>query len=177
VRLKRTRAARTIDVMTIRPLTPEDGPALAEFYASLSERSKFFFEPFGPEASAWLPDHLAEGASGAHYVVGLVSDGGEIEGHAFILAVRSEHPTLGIGLRDRVHGQGWGRRMMQHVLAWADAAGLPAVELTVVRANTRAQALYRSFGFVQTGDATFRSPNDSLAMRRERPPLLGAAVR
>ncbi len=155
--------------MIIRPLTPDDEPALAAFYASLSEQSRFFYAPFGPEPEAKLAEHLTRAAAGTDYVVAFVNDGGEIEGHAFIQNVAGEHPTFGLGLRDRVHGQGLGRRLMAHVLAWADEAGLPVVELTVVRTNVRAESLYRSLGFVQTGYATFRAPDDSLAMRRARP--------
>lgn len=47
---------------------------------------------------------------------------------------------------------GVGRRLVEAVLEWAAAGGARSVGLWVVRGNAPAESLYRSMGFVETGD-------------------------
>lgn len=154
--------------MLIRPLTLPDAAALLDFYQSLTEAVTYFFQPW-PEATAEiLTQHLADAEAGKHVVLGLVTAEGTVEGHGFIWNVDTNEPVLGIGLRERAQGLGWGRLLMGALLAEADARNLPQVYLTVLKDNRRAQNLYESVGFVAQGEVTFRAPNDSLKMVRRR---------
>jgi RimJ/RimL family protein N-acetyltransferase len=58
---------------------------------------------------------------------------------------------LGITVRKNLWGQGVGRHMMRVGLDWARKAGLRKINLKVRFDNTRAIALYESFGFVEEG--------------------------
>lgn len=154
--------------MLIRPLTLADARALQDFYESLTEAVTYFFQPW-PEATVEvLTQHLADAEAGKNVVLGLVAAEGTAEGHGFIWNVDTAEPVLGIGLRERAQGLGWGRLLMEALLAEADARNLPQVYLTVLKDNLRAQNLYESVGFVVEGEVTFRAPNDSLKMVRRR---------
>jgi ribosomal protein S18 acetylase RimI-like enzyme len=98
----------------------------------------------------------------------VVAPEGSVEGHGFLWNVDGDHPVLGIGLRERAQGQGWGRALMEALLADADARGLPEVHLTVLKDNVRACHLYESVDFLVVGETTFRGENDSLCMVRRR---------
>jgi ribosomal protein S18 acetylase RimI-like enzyme len=151
--------------MELRALTSSDLPALLSFYAGLSKAVCDMFEPFGPVvAEEKLRTHLADTENGVNVSYALF-DGASIVGHVFIWNIESDAPVFGIGLADRAQGQGWGRKMANRVLVDADARG-KKVSLTVIKKNLRAIALYETLGFRRTGDATFRTQADSLAMDR-----------
>jgi ribosomal protein S18 acetylase RimI-like enzyme len=154
--------------MTIRELTSTDRDRLLAFYLSLDDDVNWFYRPFGDATPDKLAGHLVQAEAGRAISLGLCEegDGGGILGHAFISNTDTARPVFGIGLHQRVIGQGWGRRLMEACLAEADRQGLPLVALTVLKTNERAVPLYESLGFVRTGEATFRAGNDSLAMER-----------
>ena len=92
------------------------------------------------------------------------------EDRVWFLAVAGDRP-VGMCKVDRVHtrarlrhraslglvvlkdwwGQGIGRQLMAHAIAWAQEQGFEQLELDVIAGNDRAQSLYRSLGFVETG--------------------------
>ncbi len=154
--------------MLIRPLTLTDLPALQEFYNSLTEAVTCFFQPWPELTEEVLREHLTDGESGKNVVLGLVSAEGAVEGHGFMWNVDSDKPVLGIGLREHAQGQGWGRQLMEALLAEADAQSLPAVHLTVLKDNVRAVSLYESVDFECEGETKFREEGDSLCMVRRR---------
>ena len=154
------------DNLTIRDLGANDADALYAFYQGLSEAVTFLFRPFGDADEKTLRQHVDEAAGGRHISIGVVGPDGVIVGHCFILNIDTDQPVFGVGLDESVHGLGLGKEMTEHILAKADRRNLPVVTLTVLKCNTRAQALYRAMGFVQTGEATFREENDSLFMVR-----------
>ncbi len=154
--------------MLIRPLTLADARALQDFYDSLTEAVTYFFQPWPEATAAILTQHLADAQAGRNVVLGLVAAEEIIEGHGFMWNVDTDEPVLGIGLRERAQGLGWGRALMQALLTEADARNLPEVHLTVLKDNLRARNLYESVGFVVEEEVTFRATNDSLKMIRRR---------
>ena len=154
--------------MLIRRLTVSDVGALLEFYDSLTEAVTYFFSPWPEFTEEVLRDHLAGADAGRHVVLALVTPEGSVEGHGFMWNVDSDKPVLGIGLRERAQGHGWGRLLMEALLTEADARSLPEVHLTVLKDNRRARTLYESLGFETIGETTFRGENDSLCMVRRR---------
>jgi len=155
--------------MTIRKLTSSDLGRLLQFYQTLSSAVVAFYEPFGPQVTEeTILNHLKEADAGRHISLGLVGPDGSIEGHAFVLRIDTPKPVFGIGLQERVHGQGWGRKIMQTVLAEADARNIPLITLTVIKKNAKAKAMYEKFGFQLRGEETFREKNDSYYMERKK---------
>lgn len=151
----------------LHPLTLGDLNALLSFYSGLSRTVTDTFEPFGPRVTEeTLRRYLVDTDTGTHLSFGLFDPPGIIVGHVFIWNIDSKLPVFGIGLAERAQGRGWGRRMAQRVLEEADARGAKKVALTVVKTNVRAVTLYERLGFRRTGDATFRSEDDSLSMER-----------
>jgi RimJ/RimL family protein N-acetyltransferase len=155
--------------LTMRRLLPTDADALVDFYQSLRPETLYVFGPFRRGGDDEIRDFLADTEAARHASWGLVADDGTIEGHVFFRHLDRDPPELGIGLRERRHGQGWGRRLMVTALAWADARPLPVVMLTVFKINHRARRLYESCGFVALRDHTGHEPDDALYMERARP--------
>ena len=61
---------------------------------------------------------------------------------------RNHHSVyIFVGLLERFTGQGLGRRLFEETEQWARRQGLHRLELTVMRHNTRALALYQKMGF------------------------------
>ena len=85
---------------------------------------------------------------------GLVVDG-EVRGHADLHGGRVpgelHRAACGLGLERPVRGQGHGRALMEHVIAWARAQHLAWIDLGVFAHNARARALYAALGFVELG--------------------------
>jgi RimJ/RimL family protein N-acetyltransferase len=94
---------------------------------------------------------------------------GALVGHAYLAGgqLRSElhRVSLGMGLQHAHRGQGAGRRLLGAVIAWArDQPGIAWIDLGVFGCNPRAQALYRSHGFVETGRTPDRFRVDGVSI-------------
>ena len=77
---------------------------------------------------------------------------GHVELAGASLASALHRCRLGIGVERGYRGQGLGRRLMQHAIAFAAAQpSLSWVDLRVFVHNDRARALYRSLGFQELG--------------------------
>ena len=152
--------------LLIRRLTPADAAELLRFYESLPPEVVWQFQPFAEIDEQVMARHLDQAADGEEISLGLTSRDGVIEGHAFIRSVRKDRPGLGIGLRPRVQGRGWGRKLMQALMDEADRLELPMVKLIVMKRNHAAKALYEKMGFEIKGEATSREPNDCHYMER-----------
>jgi|GEM_PF-140241 len=151
----------------IRPLTVSDVSGLLKFYQTLAPAVKKFYQPFGPEVKEdAVVNHLRETDAGQNISLGLIGPDGGIAGHSFVAAINTLKPTFGIGLQERVHGLGMGKKMMAMVMEECDQKKLPLVCLSVVKANTRAKTMYEKIGFVLTGETTFKEKNDSYLMER-----------
>jgi ribosomal protein S18 acetylase RimI-like enzyme len=57
--------------------------------------------------------------------------------------------TLGMLVDEQHRGIGIGRALLEQLIAWASARGLPHLSLLVFPHNERARALYRASGFLE----------------------------
>lgn len=91
-------------------------------------------------------------------------EGGKVLGMANLLITVStaEGATVAI-LEDVIvsaeqRGRGLGRRLLDHVIAWAGQAGMARITLLTDSDNYRAQATYWRLGFVPSGMRVMRRP-------------------
>jgi len=144
-----------------------DGSGLLKFYQTLAPAVKELYQPFGPEVKEGaIVNHLWETDAGRNISFGLIGPDGGIEGHSFVESIDAVKPTFGIGLQERVHGLGMGKKLAEIVLKECDKKKLPLVCLTVLKANTRARSMYEKMGFALKGESTFKEKNDSYYMER-----------
>ena len=137
--------ARDGQVLRVRRLMPGDEGALQAFNAALSEDSRFKFLPHRYD-DATVARCLARSQAGEDLLLG-VWDGDALLGYFFLWYFRSRVPLLGIGLRDAYQGRGLGLQMMEILTSAARANGSEGIELTTMRHNHNAFALYQKAGF------------------------------
>ena len=134
--------------VTLRLLSPDDGRALGDFYATLPRATWRFYCP--PRLTHEDAARTAARATSPTFVcVVAENDAGEIIGYNWYRWKAADRSTsvFGICLREDARGLGLGRALMKRLLEIAREVGPPVVSLTVQLANPRAVALYRSMGF------------------------------
>lgn len=105
--------------------------------AALSRWSKPLTEPlWGRAFLLWAEDKVA----------------GHIELRGGRIQAEMHRATLGMGLCRAYTGQGYGRRLIDVAVSWAQQEPrLSWIDLGVFSANERARRLYRRMGFVEQG--------------------------
>lgn len=78
-------------------------------------------------------------------------DGGGVRGFACIAAVADEVELQSLAVEPAARRAGIGSALLEHLLEWAREEGYRALHLEVRAGNVAAIALYRRFGFAQTG--------------------------
>lgn len=151
-----------------RCVARRDVPALLHFVRSgLSERSRELFAPYpyhlaDDKLATVLGDAIQDSLDQRSLSFVVTAGGGTIDAeqgdagdrvvaHAFLWAVQSSVPELGIAVADDLQRQGLGKALMALVVACARALGKDAVELTTMLHNEGAKKLYLACGFEQLG--------------------------
>jgi ribosomal protein S18 acetylase RimI-like enzyme len=138
----------------IRRLTVEDASLIIDFYQSLSDQSRVFFTPHAidPEGLKKLVRELPEHPNVHRYCAVIEEDGKEIMvGYVFFWDWDRCVPWFGIGARDQYQGRGLGNLMMRWSIEYAKEHGKGGILLTTWKANTKAQSLYKKFGYELLG--------------------------
>jgi ribosomal protein S18 acetylase RimI-like enzyme len=143
--------------VTIRPVTRDELPRVAELFGGLHAYNATFDKAF--ELSDEWPAHLAEalnravGQPDALWV--LAWDGDEAVG-LLIAETHLEPPIFrrrywlelsALYVRPSHRRYGVARQLVDHLSAWAEARGLDAIQLYVSAANTGARDFYARQGF------------------------------
>lgn len=148
--------------MEIRAAIPEDLAKLPTIELSAAQAFRgtgvpdFIFHEAIP-AERWAPVQ----AAGTVWVA--EDHAGELVGY---LGATREGERLHIRQFDVIlpaQGRGIGRRLIDHVIAWARAEGLAALSLTTFRTIRWNGPFYRSCGFVEWTDALPADVADELA--------------
>ena len=134
--------------VVLRPLAASDGPALADFYATVPREDFRFYCPYELTREQAFAD-AARADSPLEVVLVIEAADGSISGYAWY---RWKEPGasasgFGICLRRDHQGFGAGGAIMRRLLEIARTVGPPVMGLTVQKANARAVALYRATGF------------------------------
>jgi ribosomal protein S18 acetylase RimI-like enzyme len=124
---------------------------------SAASRGKF-------ECYAWMGDGLAAelraaiGASAARQDLHLVAlddaagRSGAVAGYVFLWAAADDVPELGLAVADAWHGRGLGSALLRLMAQVGAALGRRALELTTMRDNARALAVYKRCGWEHLGE-------------------------
>jgi [ribosomal protein S18]-alanine N-acetyltransferase len=125
---------------------------------------------FGEESWSrqMLEGELAEQPLSRYYVV--ADDEGVISGYAGLMIAGAQADVLTLAVAADRWGRGTGSALLAALLAEAERRGCAEVFLEVRIDNTRAQRLYRRYGFTQIGVRKgYYQPSgtDALVMRRE----------
>jgi RimJ/RimL family protein N-acetyltransferase len=149
----------------LRELRPNEAEALQSFYDGLSEVAHCFFRPLGLSPSpADYANVCSDAASGRRHDL-VLEAGGRIVGWAFLQAMDTSTPTLGIGIADPFTGRGHGKRLMIALIQRARELDKEAIDLCHVVGNERAHRLYHGLGFIVTGHFRGQDGLDYVRMR------------
>jgi RimJ/RimL family protein N-acetyltransferase len=165
--------------MTIRVGTPGDAVALLELKLALDRETSFMLLEPGErqDTPEELTAHLRAVGEQANSTVLVAEEGGELVGYVEAEGGRYRRTRhcayVVIGVRAAVSGRGVGTALLEALSAWAGECGVSRLELTVMRHNDRAVALYRRCGYEIEGTrrASVRVDGgyvDELAMARVR---------
>jgi [ribosomal protein S18]-alanine N-acetyltransferase len=127
-------------------------------------------ELFGEDAWSrrMLEGELAEQPRSRYYLV--ADDAGAIAGYGGLLVAATQADVLTLAVAADRWGQGIGSALLEALLAEAERRKCTEVFLEVRTDNTRAQRLYRRYGFGQIGVRKgYYQPSgaDALVMRRD----------
>ncbi len=140
-----------LDDLDIRGLRPADADGLADLFNLPRVRRGTLRLPFTtPEQiGQWLQNRSA-----ANLAL-VATSGGRIVGQAGFQRFdgrRAHAASLGMAVRDDVHGRGVGTALLAALIEAAERwHGIHRLELTVLTDNAPAIALYSRFGFVHEG--------------------------
>jgi ribosomal protein S18 acetylase RimI-like enzyme len=138
----------------IRHATPRDARDFLAFWTALVTRDSRFIRSESVEHGAreYRRRFRVRSDQEVHL---LAFDDERLVG--YVTVQREQHPvtrhvaSLAIAVAADARGQGIGARLMEEAIAWARAAGVEKLVLSVYPHNDAAIALYRRFGFVEEG--------------------------
>jgi RimJ/RimL family protein N-acetyltransferase len=145
----------------IRPAVEEDAAPLLAYYAEVGGESPYLtFGAEGPGRDETTERAFLAGARASDNQLALVAewDGGIVACLTFRGGERARIRHVGefgISIARVCQGLGLGRRLLEHLLGWAERGGVVRkINLRVRVDNARAIALYESLGFAVEGRAT-----------------------
>ena len=153
--------------IVLRPIRPADGDLLAEFFAGLTEREKYYFFGLEAEAARRIALEIERDPAYRLIAVGELAGREAMLGYMFLQWKLEEErageahpedigdralPEYGACLREGAQSSGLGRAMISHLLDSAAASGVVKARLTVHTDNSRALRLYQRAGFRLVGE-------------------------
>lgn len=136
------------------------------FYNGLSDASRRTFRPLGECATLEKCTAVcADNEAGAKYDL-VAACGGGIIGWCFVWKDKEGANMFGLAVADAWQSKRIGSRLAMQLLADADAHGMGAIILTVVKDNAYAVRLYEKLGFGKYGE--FVHEEDGLEYFRMR---------
>ena len=121
-----------------RAMTTADAPVLARLEALV-------------ETTPWREQDFVDVLKNHWWGSVLTGEGGDITAWAVVMPVLDECELLTIGVRPDCQGKGYGRAMLQQMMAHAREADKQCCHLEVRESNARAIRLYETSGFERVG--------------------------
>jgi len=133
----------------VRPLDPEDYPAVAAVFAEGIATGRATFETVVPSWEEWDAAHLPE-----HRFVAELD--GEVAGWAAVVPYSRRSVYRGVGeesvyVAERARGRGVGRALLEAVIASAREGGLWTLQAGIFPDNVASLELHRRRGFREVG--------------------------
>jgi ribosomal protein S18 acetylase RimI-like enzyme len=130
---------------TIRPARREDEAAVSD---CVRASYAVYVARLGATPGPMLDDYAARIAQGVVYVL---ADGGAVQGLVVTWPAGDCQFVDNIAVHPRAQERGWGRQLLAFVERLARQGGRGAICLYTNEAMTENLALYRRWGFVETG--------------------------
>ncbi len=134
--------------MTVRKIQMCDREKVAEFYASMGERSAHFFNVNHGNEKRTM-EFFENGKKDHIFYVAF--DGDELVALAFIWDIDRTVPWFGIAVRNSAQGKGVGTAFMKEIFSDILSAGYAGLLLRTATDNIPAQHLYEKCGFERLG--------------------------
>ena len=134
--------------MTVRKMQMCDREKVADFYASMGEKSAHFFNVNHGNEKRTM-EFFENGKKDHVFYVAL--DGEEPVALAFMWDIDRTVPWFGIAVRDSAQGKGVGTAFLQKILDDILGAGYAGLLLRTATDNIPAQKLYEKCGFERLG--------------------------
>ncbi|HEY7793484.1 MAG TPA: GNAT family N-acetyltransferase [Gaiellaceae bacterium] len=136
-------------MVSVRPLRPDDYPAVARIFAEGIATGDATFETTVPEWEAWDAAHLPE-----HRLVAELD--GAVVGWVGVVPYSRRAVYRGVGeesvyVAESARGRGVGRTLLSAVVESARAGGLWTLQAGIFPENAASLALHRSLGFREVG--------------------------
>lgn len=138
--------------MIFRRFSESDTLCFYDYLQALSDKTLRFFTPNELDFKAAKRLTTKEAVNDTDMINYGAFTNGEMAGYCFFKYFEKEIPIIAIGVCDKYQNRGIGRNLLQFALNEAKAANKKGVRLTTFKDNFRAQHLYRSVGFIDTGD-------------------------
>lgn len=143
-----------MDGVRLRVLELEDLAMVLEFFDQMAGDTRAMFNR-GDVNRFRVIEHLKRtGEDHQIHFAAVVPNGDGTEkmvGYVFLWDTDRKIPWLGIAVREDWKGHHLGRRLLEHLDAWAKPKGYGGLMLTSVPANVRAHSLYTRMGFEYFG--------------------------
>jgi [ribosomal protein S18]-alanine N-acetyltransferase len=99
----------------------------------------------------WTRGNFLDSFSSGYETWTLRDESGTLVGYFLVMLAVDEAHLLNVSVRADLHVQGFGRKLLDKVVAIAEENGMTSVLLEVRPSNTQAQAVYKRYGFTQIG--------------------------
>ncbi len=134
--------------VVVRPLGPEDGPALGDFYEAVPKEDFHYYCPH-PLTREKAMEKAGHSQQPNLVCLVIEMDQGEIGGYAWYRwkSPEAERSGFGMCIRRNFQNLGVGKALLGHILEIAARRGPAIITLTVQKSNPRAVALYKKMGF------------------------------
>ncbi len=143
-------------MIVLRPMLVEDVPGVMEIEEVVAE---------APWTASIFSDCVKVGYS---CWVFADDETNEVLGYGLLSAGAGEAHILNLCIKPRVQHQGYGYRMMQHLIQTAKAMHVNSVYLEVRVSNYRAIELYKKLQFIHTGERKeYYPPSPTTGIRED----------
>lgn len=153
-------------MLSIRPISPQDRAAFAEFVHELSPESRAnrFLHPVKEVAPAFL-DALTRTQPGKHLCL-IAEDEGRIVAEARVVALEDGRGEFALAVADDWQRQGLGAKLLRALMDAARRGGLTRIEGEILRTNKAMLSFMRRTGFhlsICEGDARLATAERGVA--------------